>query len=280
MRAMLREVGPTYDDTGDADTTPGNDTGAGYGYTHGYGPVTTEQELASFNNSEQIVAPIGPDHPEMGRSEGPDRRSAMLVFTTLGMFTFMALFLWNLHTQTSPNLDIPTQTTDMFVKTTEKIDIDATRAAIKDFVDSVRGQKFCLDKMYYPDASLQEEQWEICTIVQQCDNPHYMIPTGNLTAASRGKLFAALETFFSSGGYKQLMLQQLANNILGQYQTHAVQCEGQCLVSEDPLTNANLMYADSDENITTFEECANVHRELLKTKPSKLIVKLDLFVDP
>lgn len=112
------------------------------------------------------------------------------------------------------------------------IDVDAVRLAAKAFVaslgDDIKGQT------YYPDASLQQPQWAICTIVQQCLKPKYGLAVGLLAPASRTRFYDLLALVLSDESYKRINVQQLSNLLLGEMQEWAVSCEGQCAELNDP----------------------------------------------
>jgi hypothetical protein len=112
------------------------------------------------------------------------------------------------------------------------LDIAGIRNAAKKFVDSLSaaGRK----RLYYPDPSLQEKQWELCTIVQQCLTPKYGLAMGDMTPLSRGLFFNVLAKTLSDEGYKRLMVQQLSNLLLGEMQDWAVHCDGECAEMNDP----------------------------------------------
>ena len=83
-----------------------------------------------------------------------------------------------------------------------KMDVEGARLAAKKFVDSL--DKDIKGQAYYPDAKLQEKQWAICTIVQQCLVPEYGLAVGRLKPASRTKWFDLLAIVLSDESYKRI----------------------------------------------------------------------------
>ena len=145
--------------------------------------------------------------------------------------------------------------------TSSKIDVDAVRKAAKAFIDSLGPDNA---KAYYPDAALQVKQWQVCTIVQQCLVPDYALAIGALQAPSRTLFLDILAEVLSDESYKRIMLQQLSNLLLGEMQTWATRCPGQCaeLASKDGLLPNHLLIDDTlDTHVianASFGECARM----------------------
>jgi hypothetical protein len=85
-----------------------------------------------------------------------------------------------------------------------------------------------LNRTYYPDATLQESQWLICTIVEQCIVPTSGLAVSLLTPLQKGALFDVLAEVMTIQAYQMLLQQEQANLILGQYQEYATTCQGTC----------------------------------------------------
>jgi hypothetical protein len=117
-----------------------------------------------------------------------------------------------------------------------KFSIDKLRQLAKIFVDSLGDD--ITNQTYYPDASRQVPQWQICTIVQQCLVPKYGLPVARLYPRSRTKFYDILALVLSDESYKRIMVQQLSNLLLGEMQTWATECPGQCVEARDARSNA------------------------------------------
>ena len=142
------------------------------------------------------------------------------------------------------------------------IDENAVRDAAKAFVDSLGDD--VKPHAYYADASKQVPQWQICTIVQQCLVPDYGLAVGRLSPASRTHFFWLLSLALSPGAYKRVMVQQLSNLLLGEMQTWAVQCDGQCDELDDPngvipdhLLGDDRLISHTVDG-TSFEDCGKL----------------------
>ena len=145
-----------------------------------------------------------------------------------------------------------------------KVHTDKVRALAKIFVDSLGAD--IKDQTYYPDASKQKPQWQICTIVQQCLVPKYGLPVARLTPASRTKFYDILAMVLSDESYKRIMVQQLSNLLLGEMQNWATSCKGQCEELNDPagLLPHHLLSGDElDSHVLdiSYEECGKLATE-------------------
>ena len=125
------------------------------------------------------------------------------------------------------------------------LSIDELREAVKAFVDTLGDDVKA--HTYYPDAALQPKQWQICTIVQQCLVPKYGLPVARLTPVGRTRWFEILALVLSDESYKRIMVQQLSNLLLGEMQTWATTCRGECRELDDPsgLLPAHLLLDDT-----------------------------------
>jgi hypothetical protein len=85
-----------------------------------------------------------------------------------------------------------------------------------------------LNRTYYPNATLQESQWLVCTIVEQCIVPTVGLAVSLLTPLQKGALFDVLAEVMTIQAYQMLLQQEQANLILGQYQEYATTCQGTC----------------------------------------------------
>ena len=84
---------------------------------------------------------------------------------------------------------------------------DKVREAAKAFVDSLGDN--VKPHTYYPDASKQVPQWQLCTIVQQCLKPDYGTSVADLPAGSRTLFFQILAHALSDESYNRIMVQQV-----------------------------------------------------------------------
>lgn len=143
-----------------------------------------------------------------------------------------------------------------------ELDADAARLAARAFVDtlgdSIKGQT------YYPDASLQQKQWAICTIVQQCLVPKHGLAVGRLEPVSRTRFYDLLAIVLSDESYKRINVQQLSNLLLGEMQTWATSCKGRCaeLDEKSGLLPDHLLIEDRLESHplnASYDECARLN---------------------
>ena len=120
-----------------------------------------------------------------------------------------------------------------------------------------------MEHVYYRDPTLQRQQWEICTIVQQCLMPDYGLSVGRLTPEARTKFFEVLAYMLSDESYKRILTQHLSNLLLGEMQTWAVTCPGKCAELDDPsglLPSDLLMGGElrTTELDLSYDECAKL----------------------
>jgi hypothetical protein len=109
--------------------------------------------------------------------------------------------------------------------------VDLLREAALRVIGSLSAEH--MKRVYYPDASKQLQQWQICTIVQQCLIPDFGLAMGNLTSTTRAHIFDMLSLALSGEAYKLILVQDMSNLLLGEMQNWAIKCPGSCHKLED-----------------------------------------------
>jgi len=122
------------------------------------------------------------------------------------------------------------------------IDTESVRAALKQFVDSLDNKDDTLDDIepsrrergYHPKAEDQSAEYHICTVVQQCLDPPFMLSLGYMSPKQRGLAYKALSKATSQETFTMVQLQQHSNMLLGEMQDWATTCDGTCRELNDP----------------------------------------------
>jgi len=195
-----------------------------------------------------------PSEPLMGHGHRSARRSTFALLGGLGVCALMLVAGLQLWAPAPSTLWVPPETV---------LDEDEVRKALHTFVSSLSSEESA--KLYFSNASLQPEQWELCTIVQQCPVPKYGMAVGLLSPQKRTHIYNILALVLSDEAYKRILVQQLSNMLLGEMQTWAVSCAGRCaeLVDADGLLPNHLLQAgktisssdDIDFTDSTKDEC-------------------------
>jgi hypothetical protein len=140
---------------------------------------------------------------------------------------------------------------------------EKTRQALAAFVDTVDDSLKA--HVYYPDAQLQESQWLICTIVQQCGlntepgEPLYGLAIGNLSTHSKDNVFKTLSVALGESSYDHLVLQEVANLLLQEYQVWASSCPGKCMQVDKPEMLAKDVEGATVIPGVSFEYCGQIN---------------------
>jgi hypothetical protein len=84
-----------------------------------------------------------------------------------------------------------------------------------------------------------KDDYDFCTIVQQCSDPYSMLSLGEMTGQQRGLVYTAFSTILSSEYISLLQLQQQSNMMLGEMQmqvsaTTSSCDDGTCRLLRDP----------------------------------------------
>lgn len=103
------------------------------------------------------------------------------------------------------------------------VNTEALRSTLKKFVESLSTDSSTLspsqmDRGYHVNAEDQVTDWHVCTVVQACLDPHFMLSMGLMSRASRGLAYKALSMVMSQESYNMLQLQQHSNMLLGEMQ--------------------------------------------------------------
>ena len=145
----------------------------------------------------------------------------------------------------------------------EGIDVAEIRLLLQHFVSELTDAQ--REHAYYADASLQPQQWLLCTIVQNCLDAEFGISAASLSSKARSLFFRMLSQAMPAEAYTTLLEQIQANLVLGQYQMWASTCPGLCKrVPNAPVPNVVGGFAyirDLDDatgipNITDFFNCS------------------------
>jgi hypothetical protein len=138
---------------------------------------------------------------------------------------------------------------------------------LRDFVNSLEEGKQ-KDRGYHPNALEQVSDWHICTIVQQCLDPSFILSLGKMSPQSRGHVYNSVSRAMSHEKYLLLQLQQYSNLLLGEMQDWATTCEGTCreLINPDGWLEPVLQVGLKDQSElvpnTDYHDCG----ELRKTR--------------
>jgi len=149
-----------------------------------------------------------PSEPLMGHGHRSARRSTFALLGGLGVCALMLVAGLQLWAPAPSTLWVPPETV---------LDEDEVRKALHTFVSSLSSEESA--KLYFSNASLQPEQWELCTIVQQCPVPKYGMAVGLLSPQKRTHIYNILALVLSDEAYKRILVQQLSNMLLGEMQT-------------------------------------------------------------
>jgi hypothetical protein len=143
------------------------------------------------------------------------------------------------------------------------IDTELVRALLADYVSSLQHNTgpSQTERGYFRDANLQRTQWNMCTVVQQCLDPDFMLSLGSMSTASRGLVYRVLSKSMSQESFNMLQLQQHSNMLLGEMQDWATTCHGTCHELDDPNgqlaselgANPSTLIDDTD-----YDECATL----------------------
>eukprot|EP00930_Biecheleria_cincta_P095120 TRINITY_DN87143_c0_g1_i1.p1 TRINITY_DN87143_c0_g1~~TRINITY_DN87143_c0_g1_i1.p1 ORF type:complete len:489 (-),score=73.00 TRINITY_DN87143_c0_g1_i1:284-1750(-) len=178
---------------------------------------------------------------------------------------FMSLFVWKVFSVSGSAAVQDVQDRQLLPGPGVEQRLAAARSALSDFVSSL-GDGHIKNQVFYPDAELQDPQWLICTIVQQCGlntamgEPKYGLAIGNLSIESKVKFFTALAGALEEAPYMHLQGQQVANLALMEYQRWATFCPGTCLKAPAPMRAKDLFNATKVPGVS-FEECGRMNMD-------------------
>jgi hypothetical protein len=147
----------------------------------------------------------------------------------------------------------------------DPINAEVVRTFLSNFVSSldtdaslVPSQK---KRAYHEDADRQVPMWHICTVVQQCLDPHFMLSLGIMSPKSRGLVYKTLSKIMSQEAYNMLQLQQHSNMLLGEMQDWATTCEGTCHELDDPAGQLGSKLGDNPSTLidnTDYDKCGKL----------------------
>lgn len=137
------------------------------------------------------------------------------------------------HGESNPTPAIPTDVPDDTEVQVEVVDTEGTRAMLKKFVESLEdGDQ--IDRGYHSNPEDQITDYNVCTVVQQCRDPPFILSLGNMSPQSRGHAYNALSRIMSPESFNMLQLQQHSNLLLGEMQDWITACPGTCRELLDP----------------------------------------------
>jgi len=154
--------------------------------------------------------------------------------------------------------------------THKPIDTESVRAALKKFVDSLDDtldiEPSQRERGYHPNAEDQGSDYNICTVVQQCKNPSFILSLGYMSPEQRGMVYKALSKATSQESFNMLQLQQHSNLLLGEMQDWATTCDGTCrelndpngLLEPVPEGSGTLPDQSTEVPSTSFEACRDL----------------------
>jgi len=152
------------------------------------------------------------------------------------------------------------------------IDTESVRAALKNYVNSLDDtddiQPSRLARGYHPNAEDQFTNYHICTVVQQCSDPHFILSLGAMSPETRGLAYKAVSKATSQESFNMLQLQQHSNMLLGEMQDWATTCPGTCrelnnsngLLEPVPAGSGSLADQSTELPSTSYEACEDLRK--------------------
>jgi len=144
-----------------------------------------------------------------------------------------------------------------------RINTEAVRLVLARFVDSLDADPH-RERGYHLNAGKQMIDYNTCTVVQQCLDPPFILSLGLMSVKSRSLVYKALSVAMSQESFNMLQLQQHSNMLLGEMQTWATICHGECRELHDlsgllhPIVDGDLKaFSDVVEN-TDYEQCGDL----------------------
>ena len=115
---------------------------------------------------------------------------------------------------------------DACPSTPDPVDPEVVRAALRTFVDTLDDSPLLTDfsphdepgpsqyaRAYHPNPEDQAKDYHLCTIVQQCLDPDFILAFGHMSAKSRGLAFNAASAAMSTESFLMLQLQEHSNMV-------------------------------------------------------------------
>ena len=123
---------------------------------------------------------------------------------------------------------------DACPSTPDPVDPEVVWAALRTFVETLDDVPFVTAfspnepgpsqsaRAYHPKPEDQAKDYHLCTIVQQCLDPHFMLAFEHMSGKSRGLAFNAASVAMSTESFLMLQLQEHSNMV--RTITHTVKC--------------------------------------------------------
>ena len=150
------------------------------------------------------------------------------------------------------------------------IDVESVRAALKRYVNSLDDsddiQPSRLARGYHAKAEDQETNYNICTVVQQCLDPPFILSLGSMSSETRGLAYKAVSKATSQESFNMLQLQQHSNLLLGEMQDWATTCPGTCRMLDNPDGLLESVPAGSGSLTNQSTEVPSASYEVCKDK--------------